>query len=134
MTTRREAFFALLQKNMLDRKRSAIRDELRAAGWTFYGPAEFCRRWSERGPNPLGDSYNEAVEWEGWRMERVLGIAAEALLTVNIGEGFAKDAGASAWNAAKRLREVVAGTFHEGAESSGAATILVATSTERIRR
>jgi hypothetical protein len=40
-----------------------------------------------------------------------LGLAAAALLASKFGEGFAKDAGSSAWNGVKRLRDTVAAKF-----------------------
>ena len=46
-----------------------------------------------------------------------LGIAAAALLASKFGEGFAKDAGTSTWNAVTRLREVVAAKLHNHPES-----------------
>ncbi|MBY8857103.1 hypothetical protein K7711_11495 [Nocardia sp. CA2R105] len=63
----------------------------------------------------------------GGDMEPVsLGIAAAALLASKFGEGFAKDAGGSAWKAVERLREVVAAKLHIH-PGSGTATTTVET-------
>lgn len=40
-----------------------------------------------------------------------LGVAAATLLVSKFGEGFAKEAGSSAWNGVKRLRDAVAAKF-----------------------
>lgn len=58
-----------------------------------------------------------------------LGIAAAALLAAKFGEGFAKDAGESAWSAVRRLREVVAGKLHEDPESGGTTAVVVTSPT-----
>ncbi|MFF3567955.1 hypothetical protein ACFYXQ_09275 [Nocardia jiangxiensis] len=55
-----------------------------------------------------------------------LGIAAAALLASKFGEGVAKDAGESTWQAAKRLRDVVASKLRNP-ESASAATASVTT-------
>lgn len=59
-----------------------------------------------------------------------LGIAAAALLASKFGEGFAKDAGESTWNAVKRLREVVAAKLGQRLEPDSTATELAATPRE----
>ncbi len=56
-----------------------------------------------------------------------LGIAAAALLASKFGEGLAKDAGESTWNAIKRLREVVAAKLGKHPESDIATTALPTT-------
>jgi len=44
-----------------------------------------------------------------------IGAAAAALLTAKFGEGFAGEAGANAWTAVRKLRELVLGRFHREA-------------------
>lgn len=55
-----------------------------------------------------------------------VGAAAAALLASKFGEGFAKDAGTSAWNAVKKLRELIAGKFKGDKDSERALARLAA--------
>ncbi|MFI1912861.1 hypothetical protein [Nocardia sp. NPDC020380] len=60
-----------------------------------------------------------------------LGIAAAALLASKFGEGFAEDVGQSAWNAIKRLGEVVAARLRsEPAAQAAVATMITAPTPE----
>ncbi|WP_019932143.1 hypothetical protein [Nocardia sp. BMG111209] len=62
-----------------------------------------------------------------------LGIAAAALLASKFGEGFAKDAGESGWNAMKHLRTVIAAKLHGDTEAETAVARLATTPTEADR-
>lgn len=59
-----------------------------------------------------------------------VGIAAAVLLASKFGEGFAKDAGGTAWNATKRLREVVAAKFTGHPEAETVVATLATAPTE----
>jgi hypothetical protein len=59
-----------------------------------------------------------------------VGVAAAVLLASKFGEGFAKDAGGSAWNATKRLREVVVAKFKGDPEAETAVATLATAPTE----
>ncbi len=59
-----------------------------------------------------------------------LGIAAAALLASKFGEGLAKDAGESTWNAVKQLRQEVTAKLHKHSESGTTTTILATSAAE----
>jgi hypothetical protein len=66
----------------------------------------------------------------GWCMEPIsLGIAAAALLASKFGEGFAKDAGESAWDAVKRLKAAIFARFQADSDAQRAVAALVETPT-----
>ncbi|WP_216896670.1 hypothetical protein [Nocardia alni] len=63
-----------------------------------------------------------------------LGVAAVALLASKFGEGVAKDAGESAWNAVKALRKLVVAKFHGDHDTAAAITARAPTSTDEAKQ